>query len=92
MWKNSTPSEVKSLVSSSVKWLESNILQKKYKKQNAFFSGSVKGYSDLPFWYPANYLKMLNGSDIDKNNASPTYLENGIIGISGTNESNNYFD
>ena len=67
----------------SVNWLQANILKNKYKKQNAFFSGSVKGYTDLPFWYPANYLKMLNGSDIDRNDASPTYLENGIIGISG---------
>lgn len=50
---------------------------------NAFFSGSVKGYTDLPFWYPANYLKLINGTSIDPNDPSPSYLEESIIGVKG---------
>lgn len=55
LWKSSTPSEVKSLTVSSVNWLQENIFKNRYKKLNAFFSGSVKGVSDVPYWYKFYY-------------------------------------
>lgn len=64
VWKSHTPDNVKTLLQSSVNWLKENIFSKKLKAANAFFSGSVKGLTSLPFWYPANYVKYLNGSDI----------------------------
>ncbi len=67
-------------MATSVNWLQVNILTNKYQKLNAFFSGSVKGYSDLPYWYPANYLKFLNGSNIDPKSS---HLEDALIGVNG---------
>ena len=34
----------------------------------------------MPFWYPANYLKMLNGSDIDP---AKSDFADAIIGVNG---------
>ncbi|KAI8511578.1 hypothetical protein Bbelb_106780 [Branchiostoma belcheri] len=45
-WINETPSDVKTLVSQAVSWLEKNTLSGRYKPYNAFFSGSTKGMSD----------------------------------------------
>ena len=67
-------------MATSVEWLQANILKNKYKKLNAFFSGSVKGFSDEPYWYPANYLKLLNGSDIDPKSY---HLEDAVVGVQG---------
>ena len=83
LWKNSTPSEVKSLTASSVNWLQANILGNKYQKQNAFFSGSAIDYVhfyDSPYLFPANYIKMLNGSDIDPKQFD---FETSIFGVNG---------
>lgn len=70
---------------STVNWLERNILDTKHKKLNAFFSGSVKGFSDLPFWYPSNYMKLLNGTDVDPTDQEQSYLTESVIGVSGRN-------
>jgi hypothetical protein len=87
-WKSNTPANVKLIPMAIVKWLQKSVLDNRYKKLNAFFSGSVKGFTDLPFWYPANYLKLLNGSDINPTENSAAYLSNSLIGISGiVNES-----
>ena len=34
---------------------------------NAFFSGSVKLYTSMPFYFPANIHKHPNGTDFDPN-------------------------
>lgn len=66
-WKSYTPQTVKSLVQSCLDWLQANALTKEYRPLNAFFSGSVKGFSTLPFWYPINFLQYLNGTNVDPN-------------------------
>eukprot|EP00058_Branchiostoma_floridae_P009045 XP_002594533.1 hypothetical protein BRAFLDRAFT_87756 [Branchiostoma floridae] len=57
-----THADVKTLVSQAVSWLEKNTLSGRYKTYNAFFSGSTKGLSSLPFLYPANFLQYVNGT------------------------------
>jgi hypothetical protein len=46
---------------------------------NAFFSGSVKGFSDLPFFYPGNSAVYKNGTDVDPNTASQSAVETDLI-------------
>jgi hypothetical protein len=43
---------IKIMINKSISWLMENTL--KYQPFNCFFSGSVKGFNQLPFWYPAN--------------------------------------
>ncbi len=62
--RKDTPRKIIDLMELSVNWLKRNVLQNKIKAMNAFFSGSVKGYTSLPFWYPVNFLQFLNGTEI----------------------------
>ncbi|XP_035678143.1 uncharacterized protein LOC118416934 [Branchiostoma floridae] len=62
VWIRETHADVKTLVSQAVSWLEKNTLSGRYKTYNAFFSGSTKGLSSLPFLYPANFLQYVNGT------------------------------
>jgi len=50
-----------------------------------FFSGSVKGFNQLPFWYPANIYQYLNGTILDPNhfNIKNESLVDIIVGVSG---------
>ncbi|XP_035678144.1 uncharacterized protein LOC118416935 [Branchiostoma floridae] len=64
VWIDETHSDVKTLVSQAVSWLEKNTLSGRYKTYNAFFSGSTKGLSSVPFLYPANFIQYLNGSAV----------------------------
>lgn len=51
---------------------------------NAFFSGSVKGFSDLPFWYPNNFVQFLNGTMVvDPDTLAESDYYNIIDGVSG---------
>ena len=51
---------------------------------NAFFSGSVKGLDDLPFWYPANFVQYLNGTTVvNPDDVPESDLTNIINGVSG---------
>ena len=43
----------------------------------AFFSGSVKGFTSLPFWYPTNLVQYLNGTYIDPDKIDPTQKDLG---------------
>lgn len=68
-WKSTVPKQVVQLMTDSVNWLRENALDKnkKFKAMNAFFSGSVKGFTDLPFLYPTTVSQYLNGTDMDPN-------------------------
>lgn len=61
-WKTTTPKYVEILMSQSTKWLQKNVLNSKLKAMNAFFSGSVKGTTSLPFYYPVNIIQYVNGT------------------------------
>lgn len=84
VWKDNTPNEVKQLVQSSVNWLRANVLGKNFKTFNAFFSGSVKGFNSLPFWYPANFVQFLNGTKADPDKISTEDLGEVIYGVQGS--------
>jgi hypothetical protein len=83
-WKKQTPENVKQLVLASGKWLEENVFNKKYKTLNAFFSGSVKGFTSLPFLYPTNFVQWLNGTFVDPDKIPESDLSYAILGISGS--------
>ena len=85
-WISSTGEQiekVKSMVNRSVSWLIENTFN--YKPFNCFFSGSVKGFSELPFWYPANVYQYLNGTQFDPTtfNTKTSSLVDSIVGVSG---------
>jgi len=44
-----------------------------------FFSGSVKGFSDLPFFYPGNEAVYTNGTKIDPLNSTMNAIESDLI-------------
>nr|KAG5712874.1 hypothetical protein BaRGS_007471 [Batillaria attramentaria] len=69
-WKEATPPEVKTTVDKCVRWLSRYILHVTYKPWNAFFSGSAKGSTTLPFYYPYNRLELMNGTDVPTVNVS----------------------
>ncbi|RNA10229.1 transmembrane [Brachionus plicatilis] len=89
-WKENVSANVKDLVRSSITWLSKNVLSKNLKPLNSFFSGSVKGFTSLPFWYPANFLQYLNGTDVDPNNLDEKDFEDVIFGVKGTIDENVY--
>jgi hypothetical protein len=83
-WKENAPQKVKDLLNSAINWLKSNIFNSDLKAVNAFFSGSVKGLSSLPFWYPANYNVFLsNGTSFDPNTLPQSALGDTVIGVKG---------
>jgi hypothetical protein len=83
-WKDNATQKVKDLLKSAINWLKSNIFNSDLKAANAFFSGSVKGLTSLPFWYPANYNVFLsNGTSFDPNKISQSDLGNTVIGVQG---------
>jgi len=51
------------------------------KAMNAFFSGSVKGYTSLPFWYPVNFIQFLNGTDVPISTVVPTGETGQLINV-----------
>lgn len=76
-------STVRSMVNRSVDWLIENSF--KLNPFNCFFSGSVKGYADLPFWYPANHYEFLNGTQFDPDHfdTNTQSLTDSIVGVNG---------
>lgn len=53
-WIHQTPSLVRETVNKTIDYLHKNIFNLQFKPSNAFYSGSVKGTTTLPFVYPAN--------------------------------------
>lgn len=49
-----TPLSVKDTVKNALNFLREEVFKVESSKMNTFFSGSVKGFTDLPFWYPSN--------------------------------------
>jgi hypothetical protein len=74
---------VKIMINKSVSWLLENAF--KYEPFNCFFSGSVKGENELPFWYPANIYQFINGTTFDPDHVNPRTqsLVDSIVGVSG---------
>ncbi|XP_019646980.1 PREDICTED: uncharacterized protein LOC109487423 [Branchiostoma belcheri] len=88
-WINETPADVKTLVSQAVSWLEKNTLSGRYKPYNAFFSGSTKGMSSVPLWFPANFLQYVNGTALSPTADLADDVEF-IVGVSGVIDPDEY--
>ncbi|CAF4447464.1 unnamed protein product, partial [Adineta steineri] len=83
-WINDRQIEtIQIMVNKSISWLLENVF--KYQPFNCFFSGSVKGFNQLPFWYPANIYQFLNGTTFDPNHfdINNGSLVDAIVGVSG---------
>lgn len=91
VWKINAPRQVVELMISSVNWLKKNALGHKFKPMNAFFSGSVKGSSSLPFYYPTNVAQYLNGTSVDPKNLPGKDLEIILNGVQGINRLENEY-
>ncbi|EFC40845.1 predicted protein [Naegleria gruberi] len=62
VWNPSIPLHVKNLIENGILYLQENLFSFWSIYENAFFSGSVKGSNDYPFYYPMNYCEFLNGT------------------------------
>ncbi|RNA27111.1 transmembrane [Brachionus plicatilis] len=82
-WKPNAGNGVKFLVKKSVNWLHRNVLCGKFKPLNSFFSGSVKGFSTLPFWYPGNLVQFLNGTNVDPSKIDERQINDVIYAVKG---------
>src|SRR5690554_4175927 len=71
------PTQVKQTIENAVKFLRENILSGELLKENSFFSGSMKGLSSLPFAYPANFRKYLNGT-VPPPNPPPSAIDSDL--------------
>ena len=85
-WINVDQGELKTvqaMINHSVSWLIENAF--KYQPYNCFFSGSVKGFDEMPFWYPGNIYQYLNGSTIDPDNFNTNNqsMIDVLVGVSG---------
>ena len=95
-WATSAPQSVKKAVKQAVNWLErysDESLGLRYRLENAFFSGSVKG-NDLPFYFPMNAFEFLNGTKVDDVHSSSVLkmknMDETIPGFSGVVSSAEY--
>ncbi|KAL9653326.1 hypothetical protein ABK040_001962 [Willaertia magna] len=88
---NTTPQQVKDIINKGITYLNHYIFEYSSSKENAFFSGSIKGTNDYPFYYPMNVCNYLNGTKINPN------LDNGdaissklMVGVQGMIDENVY--
>ena len=89
-WKPKVINQVKQLVVTSVNWLNRNVLCGKFNTLNSFFSGSVKGFSTLPFWYPGNLVQFLNGTNTNPSKITEKEINDVIYAIKGYVNENEY--
>ncbi|XP_038064437.1 uncharacterized protein LOC119734887 [Patiria miniata] len=82
-WAKDTPVDVIRVVDQAVSWLAEFILSDDYKPLNAFFSGSVKGTSTMPFYYPMNFLEYVNGTKIPLNDTHIDLDSSVVLAMSG---------
>eukprot|EP00762_Andalucia_godoyi_P005766 ANDGO_06392.mRNA.1 hypothetical protein len=68
--RSDTPEVVVQMINQSAFFIQESVLSGSLKLENAFFSGSAKGMSSLPFWYPMTYSAYLNGTHISPEDIS----------------------
>lgn len=84
-WDEDVSDSTKVLLKKLTNYVISKVNEKKPNRLGAFFSGSVhNSYSSYPTFYPANFKKTLNGTDIpyedfDKIPFDYTYAVNGYM-------------
>jgi hypothetical protein len=84
------PSVVQAMNNSAL-WLTANIFnEREYLPHNAFFSGSSKGASSQPFFYPMNFEEYLNGTVVSTHSDPSVISADFIGGVSGVIPAANY--
>jgi hypothetical protein len=73
---NNVSEEIKVTIQKGIQFLFKNINKRSSILQNAFFSGSVKGLTSLPFFYPANVHRYSNGTELNPQNATERDIKN----------------
>ncbi|XP_060072158.1 uncharacterized protein LOC132552031 [Ylistrum balloti] len=81
IWNQTTPKEVKDVVTRAAKFLDTYILSGEYKPWNAFFSGSVKGSGTSWSEYPANRHEYFNGTKVLPNHHYHSATIRGMQGV-----------
>jgi len=87
--------DIKAAVEGAIKWLSNTIKIKELLPENCFFSATIKNSSEIPFFYPRNVLKDINGQtikldadiDIEKH---PEIVATMMAGVSGIIEKDEY--
>eukprot|EP01116_Phalansterium_solitarium_P003926 TRINITY_DN14774_c0_g1_i1.p1 TRINITY_DN14774_c0_g1~~TRINITY_DN14774_c0_g1_i1.p1 ORF type:complete len:644 (+),score=221.97 TRINITY_DN14774_c0_g1_i1:909-2840(+) len=84
-WSPDTPDTVHKLVASATEFLNNQTLDGSMQllPMNAFFSGSVKTNTTIPYAYPGTYSYYLNGTYLDPHNPSNIFLEDGVWAVQG---------
>ena len=96
VWRQGTKEQVKNTVLGAVKWLSKYILSEDmdwfeyYLPENAFFSGSGKSMSTMPFLFPANYLQYLNYTNVPQNATIADVTTDMIDAVSGVIDEEQY--
>lgn len=70
-WVKDVPAKVVDVVKRGVSWLYRNVLSGRFRPWNAFFSGSVKSFNSMPWWYPSNRKEYLNGTSFSDESQIP---------------------
>ncbi len=84
VWSKETSQETKDLVFKLGKYLLSNAKNPLISKSGAFFSGSVHNiHSSMPYFYPANFFKFINGTEFEPNNFDLIQGQCATIGVKG---------
>jgi hypothetical protein len=73
-----TPSSVRQIVEGGILYLNDYLFAINASYMNAFFSGSVKSFETLPFWFPGNFYEYLNGTKVVPRD--PSQISNELIG------------
>lgn len=64
IWRDGVTKQIKDTIFEGLEFINDHIFKGDALVENAFFSGSTRGVLTLPFFYPANYYKYLNGSSL----------------------------
>jgi hypothetical protein len=92
-YKKDVPTKVLTVLFEATTFLRRFILTREYSLMNDFFSGSYKGLDTLNLWYPANYKKFANGTDIPEDDSGyDSDLFYATVGVSGVIDEATYTD
>lgn len=91
-WVKHASAEIKTVIYEATAFLAIAAEMPDVSKLNAFFSGSIKGFTSLPYFYPANYdVFKNNGTKIDSATASASVINDQLIhAFLGTVEKEEY--
>ena len=80
-WRDDVPSKVVETVVKAIEFLNDEILEDNFAKENAFFSASYKGNSTDFFAYPRNEFGYINGSAINSTDFDFSKVYLGVKGV-----------